>query len=234
MKKYHLVFVFILLTSSLFAFDNDIPNGTILETGKIQNHEYVIKKHQQTVKVESISIISLPIYEDVISYKPKSALSIGDEMKISQLIIVDNKETFFKITVNDISGYILIDYNNKDFYKNGEWMYEETIKTGNNVYHTKKVIESFTVNVNLRIRDNPGLTSNKIGLIVARTNSPVFIKTMAITDEKDVIDGIEECWAKIEYNGIIGWVFCGYLDYYRPDPRFWTPEYEIWHMFQEW
>ena len=50
---------------------------------------------------------------------------------------------------------------------------------------------------------------------------------MEITQEKETIDGKTERWAKIEYKGITGWVFGGYLEYERGGPRFCTPEIDI-------
>ena len=50
---------------------------------------------------------------------------------------------------------------------------------------------------------------------------------MEVTEEKETIDEKTERWAKIEYKGIMGWVFAGYLDYERGDPRFWEPKISI-------
>ena len=45
--------------------------------------------------------------------------------------------------------------------------------------------------------------------------------------EKENIDGKTERWAKIEYKGITGWVFGGYLEIERGGPKFCTPEWDI-------
>jgi uncharacterized protein YraI len=46
----------------------------------------------------------------------------------------------------------------------------------------------------------------------------------AVTEETETIDGINDRWLKVNYNGIEGWVFGGYVDYERGGSRYLTPE----------
>jgi hypothetical protein len=101
------------------------------------------------------------------------------------------------------------------------------IKSSSKTFYTLKCSQGFMVYTNLIIRDKPGLDGNKIGLIEANQRNYAVVTTMEVTEEKETIDGITERWAKIEYKGITGWVFAGYLDYERGGPRFRDPESEI-------
>lgn len=49
-----------------------------------------------------------------------------------------------------------------------------------------------------------------------------------ITEESEIIDGINDRWVKIEYEkGKYGWVFGGYVSVERGGPKYMIPENEI-------
>ena len=86
------------------------------------------------------------------------------------------------------------------------------------------VIDYSASDFQLVIYDNP-MKKNQIGNL--QRKQEITIKQIIFLDEKETIDGITERWAKIEYTGITGWVFGGYLEIERGGPKFCTPEWDI-------
>ena len=229
MKRIIIVFIIVFsIILNLSAQNSKTINGTILEKKNINNHTLVSKKHEQKLTLDySASDYQLILYNDPIEKNKIVDLQRKQEITIKEIVFLDEKETWLKIQVNDKDGYILYSKRIDDPYKDNSWMPTGEIQSGNKTFHTLKCSQSFIVYTNLRIRDKPGLDGNKIGLIEANQRNSVVVKTMEITQEKEAIDGKTERWAKIEYKGIIGWVFAGYLDYERGGPRFWEPEISI-------
>ena len=226
MKK---IFILLALSfvSNLFAQTSEVVNGTIIDNITRDNHSLVIRKHEQTLTIDwAAESYSLILYDDPIKKNKIEDLHRKQEINIKQLIFVDGKKTWMKIQVNDKEGYILYSNRIDDPYKDNSWMPAGTIKSENKTFHILKCKQGFIVQTNLRIRDKPGLEGNKIGLIVASTGSDnwAFVSTIEVTKEKETIDNMTERWAKIEYKGITGWVFGGYLEMERGGPRFNAPE----------
>ena len=227
-KKSFVIFFVLGFISNLFAQNNEEINGSYVDEISKDNHSLLIKKHEQKLIIDySAEDYQLILYDDPIKKNKIDALLRKQEIIIKQIIFVDEKETWMKIQVNNKDGYILYSKRINDPYKNNSWMPIGTIQSGNKTFHILKCSQSFLVYTNLRIRDTPGLDGKKIGLIEANHNNFAVVTTMEVTKEEETIDNKTERWAKVEYKGIIGWVFAGYLDYERGGPRFWTPEISI-------
>ena len=228
MKKIITVFIIAFsIISNLSAQNREIPNGTILEKKNINDHTLVSKKHEQKLVLD----YSSPEYKQVLYNDPIEKIKICDlqknqEITIKEIIFLDGKKTWLKIQTEDENGYILLLNNIFDPYKDNNWMPTGEIQSGNKIFHTLKCSQSFVVYTNLKIRDKPGLDGNKIGLIEASGSpyNPAYVKTIEVTQNGETIDGITERWAKIDYKGIKGWVFAGYLDYERGGTKWLTPE----------
>jgi hypothetical protein len=229
MKRIIIVYIIVFsIISNLSAQDSKTINGTILEKKNINNHTLVSKKHEQKLTLDySASDYQLILYNDPIEKMKIADLQRKQEITIKEIVFIDDKESWLKIQVNDKDGYIFYAKYIFDPYKDDAWMPTGEIQSGGKTFHTLKCSQGFLVYTNLRIRDKPGLDGNKIGLIEANQRNSVVVKTMEITQEKETIDGKTERWAKIEYKGITGWVFGGYLEYERGGPRFCTPEIDI-------
>ncbi|MCQ2588932.1 MAG: SH3 domain-containing protein [Treponema sp.] len=167
------------------------------------------------------------LYNDPIKKVKIRDLQRKQEITIKEIVFVDGKETWLKIQIDGKEGYICYSQYIYDPYENNNWMLTETIESGNKIFHVLKCSQSFFVYTNLRMRDKPGLDGNKVGIIEATQKDYAVVKTIEVTEEKETIDGKTERWAKVEYKGITGWVFAGYLDYERGGPRFWTPEFSF-------
>lgn len=226
-KKSLIVFLVLGIISNIYAQNNKEINGTIIDKINKDNHSLIIKKHEQKLIIDySAEDYQLILYDDPIKKNKVEDLARKQEITIKQIIFVDEKETWMKIQVNNKEGYILYSEIIRDPYEDNSWMPVGTIQSGNKTFNILKCTQSFYVYTNLRIRDKPGLEGNKIGLIEANQRDYAVVTTMEVTQEKETIDNITERWAKIEYKGITGWVFAGYLDY-ESGPRFMTPESRI-------
>ncbi len=227
-KSIVITFILFSILAKINAQSSEKINGTVLEKSNINNHTLVSKKHEQKLTLDySASDYQLILYNNPIEKVKISDLQRKQEIIIKEIVFVDEKETWFKINIFETTGYILYSNRIDDPYKDNFWMPTGIIQSGSKTFHTLKCSQSFLVYTNLRIRDKPGLNGNKIGLIEANHTNYASVKTMEVTEEKETIDGITERWAKIEYKGITGWVFAGYLEYERGGPRFFTPESSI-------
>lgn len=222
----------ILLFYTLTAFSDpvdEICNGSVIEEKKENGHTILIRKHDQIITIDySAQEFQKEMYNSPLEKKTVGRLKEKDEIFVHEIVILDSREVWLKISLKGLTGYILYDQSEVDpvydFYKDGLWQHLSDIQSGDMVWHTLKCEQAFTVYTNLNIRDTPGISGKKIGMITARQSSPVIVKTTEVTKEKDTIDSKTERWAYIEYNGIKGWVFAGYLEYERGGPRFYTPE----------
>ena len=214
--------------SNITAQNSEEINGTVLEKKNKNNHTLISKKHEQKLTLDySASDYQLILYNNPIEKNKIADLQRKQEITIKEIVFLDEKETWLKIQVNDKEGYILYSKSIDDPYRDNSWMPTGEIQSGSKTFHTLKCSQSFIVYTNLKIRDKPGLDGNKIGLIEANQRNYAVVTTMEVTEEKETIDEKTERWAKIEYKGIMGWVFAGYLDYERGGPRFWEPEISI-------
>lgn len=229
MKKIIIVFIIVFsIISNLSAQNSETVNGTILEKKNINNHTLIRKKHEQNLTLDySASDYQLILYNNPIEKNKIEDLHRKQKIAIKEFVFIDEKETWLKIQVNDKDGYILFAKSIYDPYKDNSWMPTGEIQSGSKTFHTLKCSQGFVVYTNLRIRDKPGLDGNKIGLIEANQRDYAVVTTMEITQEKETIDGKTERWAKIEYKGVTGWVFAGYLEFERGGPRFQDPEISI-------
>ena len=86
---------------------------------------------------------------------------------------------------------------------------------GSHYYYNEDLTQRMYVNSpeGLRVRDNPGLNGNRIGLLENQT--VIAVHPWPRKDEDVIIDGIKGRWVYIGQGGINGWVFDGYL---RPEP----------------
>lgn len=230
MKKIIIFFAFIsVLTTTLIADSVDIPNGSIIEEKIVNGHSVLIRKHDQILTIDyAAQDFQMIVYDSPFDKNVKEYLTKKDQIRINEIFIIDSNEIWLNITHENINGYVLYEQSNErtvyDYYKDGFWQPVDTIQTGSTIWHTLKCEASFFVYTNLNIRDTPGLTGLKIGMISATQSKYVTVNTIEITKETDTIDGKNECWAKIQYGNITGWVFAGYLEYERGGPRFNTPE----------
>ena len=227
MKKFLILTFIYVVSSTIFAQSNNIPNGTILDSATENGHSILIRKHEQTLTIDySAQDFQMVLYDSPLSKNRIGDLQKKDIIQIKEIYMINGKEMWLNISSSETEGYILFQSSENiyDFYADDLWQPVETIQSGDKTWHTLKCDQGFFIYTNLNIRDKPGLAGTKIGMITANNTNYVSVKTSEVTVEKERIDGKSERWAKIEYKGVTGWVFGGYLSFERGGPRFITPE----------
>lgn len=87
--------------------------------------------------------------------------------------------------------------------------------------------QTLSVWENLNIRNKPGTENTKvIYTIRPRDTDPVQsnVDVIAMTQEKETIDGKTDYWLKIKYKNYEGWIFGGYASAERGGPKYYIPE----------
>jgi hypothetical protein len=238
-----IILVLILLSSTFtvgFSQVNDYNNGngSILETKIERNVKWVIRKHIQIIKIgdlannENLNIIdNLTLANGNIIGK----LKLNDTINITQIAettVGDVYYVFLKIEVDDkINGWIFFDKGKLESapyfapYYNNRWEILERINVGERTWTCRRIEQIVSVWEVLNIRDKPGLIDTKvISKIIPPKYPQVNVNVLGITEENDTIDGKQDRWLKIDYNGITGWIFGGYSGVERDGPKYYFPE----------
>jgi hypothetical protein len=131
------------------------------------------------------------------------------EEKANQL---RNEGWLYVTTDNGENGWLelgVID----DPFKNGNWSILETTTIQNKSWTVRKLNGSLLAKIGTNIKDNPSIDARDLFILSSKDNSSeVYIDVLAITEEKDTVEGKTDHWVKIkdEHNRI-GWIFGGYL-----------------------
>jgi len=133
------------------------------------------------------------------------------EEKANQLV---NESWLYVTTDNGENGWLelgVID----DPFKNGSWSILETITIQNKSWTVRKLNGSLLAKIGTNIKDNPSIDAGDLFILSSKDNSSevyVYIDVLAITEEKDTVEGKTDHWVKIkDEQNRIGWIFGGYL-----------------------
>ena len=245
MKKSLFLIILLALAQLIFANPNyNNGNGTIIFSQNQDGVKTTIRK----CEIDSIIIGDLladknrNIYSNYNFSKKIGKLNDNDAIKILEVCTIEylNKpkdkwgnpsgELWYKIIYNHIEGCICVSPNalgeEKDPYFNNNYEVLEEINNGKK-WTVRKLNQVVSVWENLNIRDNPGTEkSNVIYTIRPRETDPfqTNVDVIAITEEKETIDGKTDYWLKIKYKNYEGWIFGGYASVERGGPKYYLPE----------
>ena len=212
-KNIFAVLISIFCAAAAFTNNKKISNGTLLAEKIENNHAITIRYYEQDITIDyAAETDQLTVYDSPISKNVIGNLQQKDRIHISEMYIIDSKDVWLKFLFEKKDGYIRFAQDYYDFYKDDLWLPADIIDCGEKIWHTVKCREYFFIYTNLNIRDKPGLSANKIGMIKATHADPYYVTVFEITEEKETIDTLKDCWAKINYNGTVGWIFGGYLE----------------------
>ena len=218
MKK-PILFILVMLFSEVVFSQDNYGNGN----GKVLDHVpgmgglwTKIRKHEQQIRLYDGAV--LPVYE---SYGKKSReifrLRGGDTVNITQFAYYDDLNL---INIGErFSGWVKIEASNNrsgwvftgpdDFYAEDNWAILEIITNNNKRWTVRKIINShIVVNPRVNLRDKPGISGTTVLYTYPHDSS--VVEVIAITEEKDSINGKTDHWLRImdDYRRI-GWVFGG-------------------------
>ena len=245
MKKSLFLIILLTLAQLIFANPNyNNGNGTIIFSQNQDGVKTTIRK----CEIDSIIIGDLladknrNIYSNYNFSKKIGKLNDNDAIKILEVCTIEylNKpkdkwgnpsgELWYKIIYNDIEGCIWVSPSalgeGEDPYFNNNYEVLEEINNGKK-WTVRKLNQVVSVWENLNIRDNPGTEkTNVIYTIRPRETDPfqTNVDVIAITEEKETIDGKTDYWLKIKYKNYEGWIFGGYASVERGGPKYYLPE----------
>lgn len=258
MKK-SLVCVSLLLIFAQFAFalpNYNNGNGTILSEKTENGIKITIRKCELEVVVGDLLDEK---YRDVYTAfeKKKSIGKLRDNDKIKVLRICRKDylnepknedgnvkgELWYNIKSDTMEGWLCI-YSGyissaSDPYFDNRYEILEVLENAGKKWTVRSLNQRLAVWVNLNIRDKPG-TSGTAVLYTIRpgTTDPqqTNVELIAITEERETIDGKTDRWIKISYKDFTGWIFGGYASAERGGPKYYIPEHMIdfdlgWYWF---
>lgn len=246
MKKNCFVILFLITFCMHLVAEPDYKdgNGTIISS--ITEKE--IRKTIRKCEVDNIRIGDLldeknrDIYTDYNFDNKIGMLKDNDMIKVLEVCEIEYLdkskdewnnpagELWFKILLGNKLGFIckstgfLREYEDP-YFENRYEIVEEITTTKKLV--VRKMKQTVSVWENLNIRSNPGLENTKI-LYTIRPGQTDPVQTnvevVAMTQEKESIDGESDFWLKIKYKNYEGWIFGGYASIERGGPKYYIPE----------
>jgi len=240
MKKLLLIVTLLFcLSFVIFALSANYNNGngTIISNVLVNSINWEIRTHKQVIEIGNLADPeNLLVYDDILSMNIIKELSIGTKIQILQIARAafnGKYHVWLNILVDKKSGWILFGSFSYDFaqfsdpYFNNRWEILRTIQTSRIWTIRKMVYQHVAVWVVLNIRDKPGMSDTQVISKIERPvdgNPQVNLLVQAATEETETINGIEDRWLEVEYNGVKGWIFGGYTTVERGGAKYITPD----------
>lgn len=248
MKKSIVIYCFFLfiLTKIYSQEDYGSGNGKIINIINRGSMSIVERKHIQNVQIgnlagdQSIRVYNKP---NLINSSEIYKLVQGEKILVNELYKYENSEEkiieiWLKINYNNNKdGYLY--FGKSDPYKNRNWSIIETITSSKKTWTVRNYEEYYFVRYViftpdkktsvvkvLNVRDKPSVEDSTI--LFQLVPSEIGVKSIAVTEELEKINGITDHWVKImDKENRIGWVFGGYLTTIRGGPKYLSPNHII-------
>lgn len=216
-------------------------NGTILLDKTDGNTHTVIRKMELEVTVgDLLQETDRNVFTSYENGKKIFKLKDNDNIKVLETCTVARlkksngkteiyqQEVWYKIQKSSEIGW-LHKSEGTNPYKNNSFKVLEKIESSGRKWTVRRMNQTVAVWERLNVREKPGLDGNKISMIhdfdSGSRNPQENYTVVAMTEEKDSIDGMNDYWLKIEYaHGKYGWIFGGYATVERGGPKYYTPE----------
>jgi len=226
-------------------YDYGNGNGTIIERFVENNKKITIRKYETILELYSVTeglranernILEL-FEEPNLNSNVLSRIPFDPTITQVNTILLRIEESFDKeiinswlyvITDNDETGWLYLGISH-DPYQNGNWAILEKIEIQNQIWTIRKLDGSLLLaDEGIDIKNNPGIYASDLFKLSEGSYSEVLLKILAITEERDNIDGSSDHWIKIEdEQNRIGWIFGGYTYVNRGGPQYRIPDVEI-------
>jgi hypothetical protein len=203
-------------------------NGTILERKTLYDRNWIIIKHE--TENNEIGWETFNVYENLGEINDKIMFVLNDGMVVSTLAIAyaEERENDFELWIKiknkqDKVGWVkTTGYYN--YYHDDMWIIIEILELNGKKLTVRKLEQGLEATTKLNVRDKPTLVGN----VLFQLNPWEYVNTLAIIEENEIIDGINDHWVKIKNkDGRIGWIFGGYTTVERGGPKYNTPENRI-------
>ena len=233
---------------SLFAAPNyEGGNGTIISEKTENYKKVIIRKCELDVKIgDLLTESNRTIFDNYTGGKEIGKLKDNDKIKVLESCVITNTdspadkwgnvsgEVWYKINFAGKNGWINIEKKSvgqySDPYYNNRYEILETIELDGKKWTVRRLDQKVSVYENLNIRNNPGTKNTKVVYTIRpKDTDPIQtnVDVIAITQEKETIDGKTDYWLKIKYKNYEGWIFGGYTSVERGGPRYYIPEAKV-------
>ena len=244
-KKISAFFLFFVLVLDVYSQSEQDQygngNGTIIEMKISNNINWIRRQHNQRIQIGDLARPErLMAYTDPTLENSQELfrLNYNDYINITEVVtgadITTDRRDIIWVKISTDQGSIgWLNIGGSDPYSNNRWVILERIISGNRTWTVRRQESRLAIWETLEVRDKPGLYGstvifNLIPLLPEDNDGwTFFVDGFAITEETDVVDGIDwpDHWVKIEdKDGRIGWIFGGHGTIERGGPAFFTPE----------
>jgi hypothetical protein len=246
MKKTVLCILLLLtFVQFIFALPNyNNGNGTVLSEKTENGIKITVRKCELEVVIGNLLDEK---YRDVYTACDKKnkigKLHDNDKVKVLRMCRKDylnepknedgdmKGELWYNIKSDTMEGWICI-YSGyiasfRDPYFDNRYEILEVIESSDKKWTVRSIKQSLSVWENLNIRAKPGTNgTNVVYTIRPGTTDPrqTNVEVIAITEERDTIDGKNDYWLKINYKDFTGWIFGGYASAERGGLKYYIPE----------
>ena len=231
-----------------FALPNyNNGNGTIVSEKTEKGIKTVVRKCEREVVIGNLlDEKNRDVYTACEKKKSIGKLYDNDKVKVLHICRKDylnepkdkygdaKGELWYNIKSDTMEGWICI-YSGyisffRDPYFDNRYEILEVIESAGKKWTVRSLNGVVSIYVNLRIRDKPGTSgTNVVYTIRPGTTDPrqTTVDVIAITEEREKIDGKNDYWIKISYGDLTGWIFGGYAASERGGPKYDIPEYMV-------
>lgn len=246
MMKKILVFIFVIDIFVISLFSEDLKSGEIISREQNGTQQVIRTNCTYTAKIgKRISKEKQIVYETYSTSHQVGKLEVGAEVTVTEICTIidttrpesDNGysygEVWYKIENANLIGWIQVE--GKLVSKSCNPYYHDNYRVidvieSNGVYWTAHAInQPVSVWKVADVHEKPGIDSTVVTKIhdfePGSRNLQENYTVVAITEEKDTVDGDTDYWLLIEYEpGKTGWIFGGITTVERGGPRFYIPE----------
>jgi len=227
-------FVELLISCNIHSNAQIQPNGTIVSLKKTHSELLTAIKHYQIITLGDLATKdNLVIHPKPSLSKQDGLLHYGDTIVVDQILIkkslkTGHKDIWYKIKYLSKNGWLYVgntkDINNRDPYENDNWKLLEII---DKKWTVRKMDEQLSVWGEVEIRNKPGLSNSIVTYLIdpqgIHENYQQTVSIIAMTEETETINEIEDHWLKIQYKSYSGWIFGGFATAERGGHKYYTP-----------
>jgi len=198
--------------------------GALISDGIENGHKVLRRSYVDVIKTKWLyKKSSSDIYTNpVIDGKPIGKFKEGDTIISTELVLVDSNDLWLKIIAGSVSGYILLDTHETDWFKDDNHKFLKNVVTPDGTFTVRQtnLKRSLQSEEQIKHQETPGKSGKITGSFSFKnkfTTIPVTV-TAYTTDLK---------WIYVENKEVSGWVSSGELSSDIGGPKITTPEWNL-------
>jgi len=250
MKKWlFVIFLGLLSNAVIFAVPNyNNGNGTIISESSSHDKKIVIRKCIFEVIIgDLLEEHNRIIFDAYVDGKEITELKDNDKVTVLEICTIEyfdkpkdewgntQGELWCKIQKSEVIGWIhtRLKYLGKytDPYYNNRYEILGYIENRGRIWTVRTMDQTISVWNEIIVRDNPGFDGEKIFVLhelKKEGGQQENYTVVAMTEEAETINGLNDYWLKIEYiPGKYGWIYGGDASVERGGPKYYIPDWTV-------